>query len=227
MYINFEHMYTKGITDSQLMFLVKVSQKEYDLVDKDSDSFQQLLDAGLIEVGKIVKITTKGKNLLAQISTPNHSDEVAELTRELIELYESYGAEVDAELEVKNRLAWFVAETGFRPSVIKDAVENYLGSASKYRLALRNLIWNPPSKAFSITYSLRSSKLYDIICKEFGINPDTIIDMKNRVEFKWLRAISTVSIPRGTVYFTESRESDLERQKEIRKAFSKYLKQMT
>lgn len=222
MLINFDHLYDKGLNDTQLLVLLKAAQKLVDLIDENDPNTTELEEAGFINKGSL---TAKGKRLMLQLTNYRFTDEVAELAKELNGIYEAYGAGDDNEMEIMSRLSWFLSSTGFTPEAVKSSVENYLNSCGKYRLSLRNLIWNPPSKAFSVHYNLKDSRLFSQICKDYDIKPHVLVEGMKKNNYKWLKAMSSTSIPIQSTYWTGSRKTDIEKQKEFRKEFSKLIRE--
>ena len=221
MYINFEQLYKSDISESDFMLLVKVSQKNTELFkQEDIPTLERFLDLGLVELIKQgkeffekLRISKKGKQFIRNIEVPKYSDEVQNLEKELVEMYEDYRKEIGLRADVKSRLTWFMAETGFRASIVKKYVDIYLTETDpKYIKNLSNLIWTPQSKAFSVTFSLKDSKLFDIICHHMGLQQNVFLDKRDK-ELHYLFQYATVCPPKGLrkeLYFTGDYQTDLE-----------------
>lgn len=224
MYINFEHLYNKGLSDEDFIVLQKLFQK-MDYIINDEYDYQKLINLELVnEKG----LTDKGKAFMKQLHNVNYSDGVAELAQKLLDMYSTYGVEGDSLLIIQDRIGWFMKETGFSAEVIESIVEEYLSEVTKYRLSLRNLIWNPPSKAFSVHKTLKDSKLYDIVCKKYGINPNVIIKEKDKVWFKWLHGVAMLKVPKGLdkeCYF-ENYQADCDNLDRLKSQFRKKLRDL-
>lgn len=222
MQINFDHLYSKGLSEEDFLVLQKLLQKMEYLIDESYD-YQKLIELELVtEKG----LTEKGKTFMQQLYDVNYSDGVAELAQKLLDMYSTYGVEGDSLLIIQDRIGWFMKETGFNADSIEIVVEEYLSEVSKFRFSLKNLIWNPPSKAFSVHKTLKDSKLYDMICKKFGINPNVIIKEKDKVWFKWLRGIAMLKVPKGLdkeCYF-ESYQADSDNLIRLKEQFRQKLK---
>ena len=238
MYINFKILLQKNITESQFILLQKIAQKELLLIKADNKTTQKnikyLLEQGYIQYLKNsnekdiknIRISKKGKQLLLAIETPLYSDYIGKLLNELISIYESNGKYIGNKLEVQNRLVWFVANTGFNYKTIINAVEEYITENPEYTKSLENLIWSPPSKAFSVHKHLKDSKLFDIISNKFKLNDKFFIDNKNKLE-TFLFDISKIQLPKKMdkkYYFTGGYKTDQEHLLFLRKELLKRIK---
>lgn len=221
MYINFQQLYKSDMSDADFMLLMKVSQKNAELfTQEDIPTLEKFLESGLVELIKQgkdffekLRISKKGKQFIRNIETPGYSDDVQNLERDLVSMYEDHNKEIGLRADVKSRLTWFMGETGFRPNVVKKYVDIYLTESDpKYIKNLSNLIWTPQSKAFSVTFSLKDSKLFDIICHHLGLQQDVFLDKRDK-ELHYLFQYGTVCTPKGLrkeLYFTGDYQSDLE-----------------
>lgn len=221
MYINFEQLYKTGLSESEFLTLIKISQKNSELLsDADKPTIEKLLEEGLIEVIKQgatyrerLRVSKKGKQFTRNIESPKYTDEVQATEKALIELYEGYNKEIGLRADVKSRLTWFMSETGFRGSIVKKYVDLYLADADpKYIKNLSNLIWSPQSKAFSVNFTLKDSKLFDVITKEMNLSQDVFLDKRDK-ELHYLFQYGTLKPPKGldaSLYFTGSYEGDTE-----------------
>ena len=219
MYINFEQLYKSDISESDFMLLLKVSQKNTELLTEEDkpklESFLELELVELIKQGKDffekLRISKKGKQFIRNIEAPKYSDEIQELEQKLVEMYEDAQKETGLRAEVKSRLTWFMCETGFRANVIKKYVQIYLDETDpKYIKNLSNLIWSPQSKAFSIHFDLKDSKLFDIISHALGLRQDVFLDKADK-ELHYLFEFGAIRPPKGLrpeLYYTGSFEED-------------------
>lgn len=221
MYINFEQLYKSNLSETEFLILIKIAQKNTELLnDGDKGTIEKLLGEGLIEVIKQgntyrerLRISKKGKQFTRNIESPKYTDEVQATEKALIELYEGYNKEIGLRADVKSRLTWFMSETGFRGTIVKKYVDLYLSEADpKYIKNLSNLIWSPQSKAFSVNFTLKDSKLFDIITKEMRLSQDVFLDKRDK-ELHYLFQYGTLKPPKGLeagLYFTGSYEGDTE-----------------
>ena len=228
-YINFKLLYEKGLTDHEYLLLQKVFQKEILLLEPFSDDLKPLFDRGLIQylkgkenVLKAVRISKKGKEFLSQLSTMDYTDNIGEILDIIVDLYKSNDKHVGTKLEVKNRLVWFIAETGFSAKVIINSIEEYLSTNTEYTKSLENLLWTPASKAFSVHKNLKDSKLFDFICQKYSLDETFIVEHKGGKEMEWLSNVSRLSVPKKLneeLYFTGNMESDLEHVNKLKKLY--------
>jgi hypothetical protein len=203
------------------MNLQKIFQKETFLLTIHCTEMQlhKYEEMGLIQYNKNggdiydrVRISRKGKTLLSNLEKGEFSSEIAELCDKIINDYEVAEKHVGNRLEVQNRLTWFIYNTGFSTKVVGDAVEEYLIDNSEYTLSLENLLWKPPSKAFSVHMNLKDSKLYDILCNKYKLNHNFFTaDKKFDRSTQWLFEVSKLKVPKKLqpeFYITGSFESD-------------------
>ena len=214
--INFEYLYKAGLTDSDYILLIKVLQKEVDLISKDdTDRINELLEEGyftLLKTGKTIRerlrISPKGKAFLENLDKPLVTDEVILVEEKLKELYEERGNGTGKNF--RERLAWFMNETGFSPKAIIQTVENHL-HADSFTYALHNLIWKQPN-VFATRPSLEESPLYEMICRDYKFNKTVYSDKKDK-ELHYLFQYGRVAPPKGLrkeLYFTGSYETDFD-----------------
>lgn len=219
MYINFEQLYKCDISETEFMLLLKISQKNTELLkEEDTQTIEKFIELQLVELikqGKTffekLRISKKGKQFIRNIEAPKYSDEIQHLEQELVNMYEDHGKDIGLRADVKSRLTWFICETGFRPNIIKKYVDLYLNEADPmYVKNLSNLIWTPQSKAFSVTFSLKDSKLFDIICHNMRLQQAVFLDKRDK-ELDYLFKYGSMTPPKGLrpeLYYTGSYEGD-------------------
>lgn len=225
-YINYNHLYKKGLNETDYHILQKIFQKESILLEPHLSDFKRLFDLGLIQYlkGKEntiegVRISKKGKTFLNQLEDLEYSDEIGKLNEKLIELYEVNQKHGGNKLEIQNRLTWFISQTGFGADQIIKVIEEYLMNNREYTMSLENLIWKPQSKAFSVHKNLKDSRLYDLFCKKYSMDESFFIENNKGVELEWLYAVAHLNPSKkleNDLYFTGSYESDLEHIKKIK-----------
>ena len=221
--INFEYLYKQGYKDNHFLDLIKVKQRDFKFL---SDGINRLIEDGLVvKKSNKYKLTRKGNSFLDNIFSNNMGDVANKLAAELIGLYQQYGKPTGTFLEVKNRLEWFLDKTGFNTKVIYEAVDEYLQSSGEYTKRLDNLIWTPQSKAFSVYYQLKDSKLFDLIASKYGL-------LQTRYDEKPIRAlayaidISKLEVPRDAddaIYFKSYKE-DREHVLQMKSKILEYLR---
>lgn len=221
MYINFESLYKAGYSDCDLMVLQKIAQGDKHLLHPDNevvidrfieDGLVQIIKAGETKFDKL-RVSIKGKQFLSNINQKELTDDVIVLENELIELYKTYDKPIGLRNDVRARLCWFLGETGFRPDIIKKYVEEYLQDADpEYTMQLANLIWKPQSVAFSSNFTLKTSKLFDVISDKMNLRRDVFLEKKDR-ELEYLLQYGSMRPPKRLskdLYYTGSYEGDLE-----------------
>lgn len=233
MYINYDHLYSKGLTDDDFHLLQKIFQKEEVLLEPLTEQFSKLDELGLIQylknqegTAKGVRISKKGKSFMSQLETLSYNDSVGLLVDNLIGQYEAVNKHIGTKLEVQNRLMWFLGNTGFSSKVIIKTVEEYLAENSTYVKSLENLIWTPPSKAFSIHMNLKDSKLFDLVCKKYRLDETFFIESNNTKEMEWLQGVTKLVTSKSIskdYFFTGSYKTDMEH---IEKLKAIYLKKI-
>lgn len=219
-YINYNHLYKKGLNDKDYHILQKIFQKETTLLEPHIKDFKKLLDLELIQYlkGKEntvegVRISKKGKTFLNQLEDLNYTDELGVLIDKLIELYEINNKDYGNKLEIQSRLGWFISQTGFGSSQIMEIVEKYLDENREYTLKLENLIWRPQSQAFSVHKNLKDSRLFEMFRIKWNLDESFYIKDKKGVEMDWLSKISSLEPSKKLkkeLYFTGSYESDMQ-----------------
>lgn len=229
MYINFTHLYSKGLSEKDLFILQKIFQKEFILLEPHLSEFERLLDLDLIQYlkGKAntvegVRISKKGKTFLNQVETMGYTDDIGKLVNMLVELYEARQKPIGNELEVQSRLIWFLSQTGFSGKVIYEAIEEYLMNNDTYTMSLENLIWRPQSKAFSVHKNLKDSRIYDYICKKYRMNQAFFIKDNKGVDISWLSSVANLTPPKKAseeLYFTSSYDGDMKHIQKIKKMY--------
>lgn len=233
MYINYNLLYSKNLSDIDYHVLQKIFQKEEKLLEPFLDRFNILEELGLIQYlkgkegqAKGVRISRKGKSFLSQLQTMSYTDSIGSLVESLISLYKTNGKHVGNKLEVQSRLIWFIAQTGFSPKVIRLTVEEYLLDNPEYTMSLENLIWKPASIAFSVHKQLKGSKLYDCICFKYDLNQTFLIETKKNKAIEWLQSVSNLNVPKGVgseLYFTGSYQGDVEQVKKIEEYYFNFI----
>jgi hypothetical protein len=225
MYINYELLFKKNLTLLDLDLLIKVNQKEGVLLE--GVDFSKYEELGLVTFLKApkephlsVRLTKNGKAFLDALCTKDLTQDIGDLTKELIALYEYDGKETGNALEVQKRLVWFIQETGFGPQAIKTVVENYISSSGEYTMRLDNLIWKGQSLAFSIHFHLKESRLFELFTKTYNLPTHFFISPTRSSEDQWLWDLSQLKIPKkanSDFYFTGSAKGDQEFQDKIKK----------
>lgn len=233
-YINYKLLYEKDLSDEDFHILQKIFQKETTLLEAYTDTFKRFEELGFIQylkgqenTAKGIRISKKGKALLSQLETMDYNDKIGDLVDKLIENYNTRNKHVGTKLEVKDRLIWFIAQTGFSTTVILRSVEEYLTLNSEYTKSLENLIWSPPSKAFSVHKNLKDSKLFDFISQKYNLNQTFFIEGKKTKEIRWLDDIAKLEIPKKLkkeLYFTGNYEDDLAHKEKIKEQYLKHIK---
>ena len=232
MYINYELMFKKGISLEELNTLIQINQKEGKLLEgKDFSRFEELNLVTYVkpvkDIYNSVRLSKNGKTFLDALTTKGFTEEVGNLLKKLTELYELSNKDTGNLLEVRKRLIWFIEETGFSEKVIYNAVDTYLTDNSEYTMNLDNLLWRAPSKAFSVHYNLKDSRLFDIISKQFRLPITFFVKDSITVEETWLRAISHLNIPKkldNSLYFTGSYKTELEFQQMLKVKLAEKMK---
>lgn len=233
-YINYKILYEKGLSDSDFHLLQKVFQKDIILIEPFLDDLRRFKSMDLIQYlkGKEeqvegLRISKKGNELLNQLSTIGYNDYIGELINKLIDLYKASNKHVGTKLEVQSRLIWFIENTGFSNTVIFKSVEEYLLNNTEYTKSLENLIWSPPSKAFSVHKNLKDSKLYDFICEKYNLDVEFYLKNEKSKEMNWLYQLSKLEVPKNldkSLYFKGDAFSDFEHISNMKK---EYLKRIT
>ena len=231
MYINYQFLFSKELSVNHLTALQMIFQKEYTLVENFEDQLEDLKRLEYIEMLKKSenifesRVTKKGKSLLDKVSTMGYTEEIGELCKELIDLYTNYNKPTGTALEVQNRLVWFISQTGFNPTIIKNTVQNYLNENTTYTKKLENLIWKPTS-VMSVHKNLKDSQLYDIICTKYKLNADFFLKKSKGVELTWLHNVAQLRPPKKSknkeIYLTGSYESDMEAINKLKAAYIEY-----
>ena len=229
MYINYDLLFKKGLTAEDYHTLIQINQKEHLLLEgKDLSKYEELNLVDHVkgeEKYKTARLTKNGRVFLDSLSTKGFTDEVGTLLKKLSDTYESYSKDTGNLLEVRNRLIWFIESTGFGPKAIFNAVDEYLTNSGDYTMNLDNLIWRAPSKAFSIHYNLKDSKLFDLISKQFNFTITFFLEDRTSVEDRWLQAVSQLEIPKRltdkSLYFTGDYKTEVDFQKRLKQLYFK------
>lgn len=221
MYINYKLLYQQGLDDTDYHNLQKIFQKEelYLSLHCEVNLLKKYATMGLTQNLKskgsefsIVRLSRKGKAFMTAVEQIDLTEEIAELVETLVSEYTSVNKFVGNKLEVQSRLAWFIAHTGFNVTTIRDVAVDYLTDNTEYTLSLENLIWKPPSKAFSVHKNLKDSKLFDLICTKFKLDHNFLEGSKKNKSFTWLQNISMLKIPKNLskdMYLTDSYNEDI------------------
>lgn len=229
MYINFKLLYEKGILMTELITLLAINQKEAHLLKEIP--FEYFEEQGWIEYTKQgktpeekVRLSKNGKALVDALTTRGASEEILNTVTELVELYEHYGKEPGNTLEIRDRLIWFINATGFGVKPIKDCVETYLSNSGDYTMRLDNLLWKPQSSAFSVSFNLSDSRLFDIMIKRYKLPINFFLKPsdKRTVKETWLFDMLKLKVPSKLPeeqYWTGSEEGDKEALKRLKSQF--------
>lgn len=219
-YINYKLLYEKGLSDQDFHILQKIFQKEEILLEAFKEHFKRFEELGLVQylkgqedTVKGIRTSKKGNDLLNNLGIMSYNDNIGKLVDELISSYESRNKSTGTKLEIKNRLTWFIGQTGFGTKVIANIVEEYLVDNPEYTKNLENLIWKPQSVAFSVHKNLKESELYSIICKKYGLDDTFYLEARDKRNFKWLFNMASLDVVRGmdkSYYMTGSYKGDLE-----------------
>lgn len=233
MYINFEQLAESGMSFPDLMNLLAIRQKD-DLViqsieKKDINKYIALEFVEHLKSG-MYRLTKKGASFLNVIETPGISEAINETLYALKDLYEAQGKEIGLVKEAEYRLCWFMNNTNFKHNVICNAVKRYLASSGEYTLSLCNLIWKPPSIAFSVHMSLRSSKLFDLIAEDLSLGTEIYFVKTRTKEMEWLFSVSRLPYPATNgnpdYLFTGDPKREKERLINIKKCLLNRLKEL-
>lgn len=231
MYINYKLMHEKGILASELFTLVMINQKE--AIYLKEIPFDSLEEDGLISYIKgsgtkeeRVRLSPNGKALLTALTTQGISKDALQLSQDLVDLYSDYNKESGNLIEIRDRISWFLNETGFSPKVVKDVVEDYITNSGEYTMRLDNLIWKPQSSAFSVNFNLSDSRLFEIIRKKFNLPIMFYLKSndKRKVKDVWLYDIMKLKVPTklpDECYWTGSEKGDKEALVRLKKEFQK------
>jgi hypothetical protein len=178
MYINFEILSDNGVAFSDLEILLKIHQKQTDLL---SDIGQSRLIAlehkefiTTIKTGKSylkrLRLTSKGKEFLHTVSMRDKKESM-DLCTELCELYEGYGQEIGNKNRCLTNLTWFLSVTNYTPEDIVQDVNDWLSRG--YRTWLENLLWDKKKANVFTTLKSRDisqSPLYEFMRKNRGLS---------------------------------------------------------
>lgn len=232
MYINLEQLALSGLRPYDLVNLVAIRQKDdfyvKSIPEEDLNLYLAVGYTDMLKNGSY-KLTKKGIGLLVAIESPGLTDEILETEKAAIEMYEKEGKEIGVSVkEVESRLVWFMGNTAFKKNVVLGGIAEYLAASDKYTLSLCNLIWKPPSVAFSVHKNLKDSKLFDIIARKFNFDPGVYFNEDKNKELEWLFAVSRLPNPPAKsnpdVLFTFDVKKEKERLLNIKTYLSNYLK---
>lgn len=224
MYLNFDLIYKQELTSEDIFNLLKLRQKETELVLWDSKSIKKLIaEEYITEKGGLTK---KTKELLLQLTTPPVDESITKFTEQLIEVYKNEGAALGNKIKLVNIVNWFVRTTGFKLESILETIQEYLQENREYTMQLNNLFWKP-ANVFSVNYTLGESRLFNIMADKYRIDFDKIKSESGKVGYNYLKAVATLKIPKraeADMYFTKSAKGDLEAQARLKKKFYQLIK---
>lgn len=224
MFINYELLFKKNLTFEDLNTLIQINQKEGLLIQgKDLSKYEELDLITYLSAPKekhlSVRLSKNGKAFLDALSTRGLTEDIGNLTKDLIQMYETESKETGNHLEIQKRLIWFIEETGFGPKAIKTVVDNYLSSSGDYTMRLDNLIWKGQSLAFSVHFHLKDSRLFDLFTKNYNLPTHFFINPTRSKEEQWLWDLSQLDIPKRVapeLYFTGAYKTDQEFQNKVK-----------
>ena len=95
-YINFKHLYRKGLTDLEFILLTKVFQKDFHLIsESDNATISKLVEEGLLTYLKgkdgelaSLRFTTKASDFFRELEIYEFDEKIVELEDKLVKLYE-------------------------------------------------------------------------------------------------------------------------------------------
>ena len=224
MYVNIEQLTLSGLTPYDLVNLVAIRQTEDAFIQHiPKEDIQKYAGMDFVEVkasGK-VRLKKKGESFIVTVETPGITKEISDTMETLVRMYEESGKELGGtRKEVEARIVWFMGNTAYKPSIIVQAVEEYLQANPEYTMSLCNLIWKPQSIAFSVHMTLRNSKLFDLIARKFGLGSELYLKENKGKELEWLFAVSKLPNPPARasrdILFTDSPKKDAERIRDIK-----------
>lgn len=232
MYINFEMLLRSGLKFEDLAMLCAIHQKDKAIMENmDDDTYMKLEELRYVEknaAGRIT-VTKLGKAAIEAIETPGITDESEETLKGLIELYEENGKDIGiSSKEAQSRLIWFMANTNFKKDVIINVTRDYIADAGQYVMSLCNLIWKPPSIAFSVHKNLKDSKLFDLVSKRYRFGTELFFKVNRSREDEWLMAVSRLPDPpsKPDVLFTMDKKKEKERLKELKTVLFNKIRQL-
>lgn len=232
MYINIEQLALSGLKPVDLVNLLAIRQKDEfylrGIPDEDLEPITGNGYAERIASGRL-KLTKKGESLLYAIETPGITAEISKTLSILLGMYGDAGREVGvSEREAESRLVWFMGNTNFRGKAVCEAVEEYLSSPTDKKMSLCNLIWRPPSIAFSVHKNLKDSKLFDLIARRYRLNAEAYFADRKGKELEWEFAVARLPNPpsRGNrdILFTFDHKAEKERLNAIKTHLFNYLR---
>nr|DAJ47099.1 MAG TPA: hypothetical protein [Caudoviricetes sp.] len=229
-YINFKHLYRKGLTDLEFILLTKVFQKDFHLIsESDNATISKLVEEGLLTYLKgkdgelaSLRFTAKASDFFRELEIFEFDERVVDLEDRLIKLYELNNKLIGIKAKVRENLMWFINKTGFGVDVVYKIIEDYLNDCirnQKNVMYLENLIWKQPS-VFSVHRSLKDSVLFDIISRRYGLGDAERFTNKKGAVYEWLFDLSKVTPPKRmnkSLRITGSYEGDVEFLKVIKK----------
>lgn len=239
---NTNKIFEYGLTELDFMTLCQLKNGDSLHAEAKPNSLEVLKTKEYINSN--LRLTKKGNYIIKEITTIKDSGYEAEdfeyFYSNILKLYKKNHIPdsklAKTELILKDRLAWFVKETGFRVEVIYNNIVLYLEDYWEsnddwtYLKRLDYLIWDPPSKAFSQHPNLKDSILYDFICKQYDILDVKEVVAKGGKTYRWLFEVSKLldKIPKRGAnpehYLTGSAKGDEELLKEKRKLLFGFLK---
>lgn len=226
---NTSKIFEYGLSELEFVTLCQLKNGDFIHAEAKPESIELLKSKEYIN--EKLQLSKRGLYILKEITTLKDSGydpgDFEDFYSNILKLYEQYGIPeskiAKTELVLKDRLSWFLKETGFRLEVVYKQIENFLNLYAynnekdedwTFLKRLDYLIWDPPSKAFSHHPNLKDSILYDFICKQYKI-----LDLKDVIDkggksYRWLFEISKLldKIPRRGVnpeyYLTGSLKGD-------------------
>lgn len=205
-YVNFKHLYRKGLTDLDFMLLVKIFQKDFHLIsEQDMPMISRLVEEGFVTYLKgksgtinALRFTPKGSEFFRELEIFEFDEKIIELEDRLLKLYDLNNKATGVKAKIRANLMWFVNKTGFGVEVIYKVVEDYLNECitnQKNVMYLENLIWKQPS-VFSVHKSLKDSILFDIISRRYGLGDSERFENKKGSVYDWLFGLSKITPPK-------------------------------
>lgn len=249
MYINFEHLITKGYNIETLINLIAIHQKEGLYIESNisEDTLDKYAESKLVEfikTGKTkfdsVRITKLGTTFIEQCTTSGYTDTIGRLAAALQKLYRDYAVEesrIGNQPQIVSDIIWFSDSTIFSLADIYNGVEEYLARQSnegkmQYTIGLHNIFWKPRSNnIFAVHRKLSESFLYTLLCSiHYDKTGEQLQGLcvpnteKQKKEFTYFNTLKNLQIPTGlddSLYMTGSRAGDIKSKKRILPEFIK------
>lgn len=205
-YVNFKHLYKKGLTDMDFMLLTKIFQKDFHLISEEDrpvisrlveDEFLTYLKGKDGEIAAL-RFTPKASDFFRELEVYDFDEKVLELEDRLIKLYELNNKQIGIKVKVRENLMWFINKTGFGVEVVYKVIEEYVNNCiqnQRNTMYLENLIWKQPS-VYSVHRFLKDSMLFDIISKRYGLGDAERFSNKKGAVYEWLFDLSKLTPPK-------------------------------